>query len=242
MRAKLTQQALADVIGVTRSSISQYEAGIIAPSRDMLVSLANALNADIRELLPPGVHLSATASPMLVQESAVDYGEPTRFDVHFEGPLSSQPHVDLPYADGKALASFDPNMGLSLMSFVGSRTVRLYLRPGELPSRYEGAMVVEIWGDSMEPQLHSGDRMIVWFIPDSKWHTLHNTACVVAYDDTVTVKAIRENDLLTEDRLTLRAANPKAGYFTVGLASIRSIWEVREYYDRPLFSLNNWGS
>jgi phage repressor protein C with HTH and peptisase S24 domain len=152
------------------------------------------------------------------------------------GTLADQPHVDLPFPDFKALAHFGQNPGLSLQSFATSPTLRLYLAPEELPEKYVGAIVVEIFGDSMEPDLHSGERMVVWHVPDGKWEQLHNTVCVVSYDDTVTIKAIAENDLYEHNRLKLRAANPPTSYFVVGRDKINSIWEVREYYDRPKFT------
>jgi hypothetical protein len=152
------------------------------------------------------------------------------------GTLADQPHVDLPFLDHKALAHFGQHPGLSLKDFATSPTLRLYLAPEELPEKYVGAIVVEIFGDSMEPDLHSGERMVVWHIPEGKWEQLHNTVCVVSYDDTVTIKAIAENDLYEHNRLKLRAANPPTSYFMVGRNKINSIWEVREYYDRPKFT------
>lgn len=156
-------------------------------------------------------------------------------EVHALGTLADQPHVDLPFLDHKALAHFGQHPGLSLKDFATSPTLRLYLSPEELPERYVGAIVVEVFGDSMEPDLHSGERMVVWHIPEGKWEQLHNTVCVVSYDDTVTIKAIAENELYEHNRLKLRAANPPSSYFVVGRDKINSIWEVREYYDRPKF-------
>lgn len=214
---RLTQDALAKRIGVSRAAISQFESGDSKPSVDTLSKLAQVFDVDMQVLLT---------------------GKLAPFDVHFQGPLADQPHVDLPFPDFKTLAHFGQHSGLSLQSLANCNTLRVYLRPGELPSRYEGAMVIEIWGDSMEPELHNGERMIVWQVSEGKWESLHNTACVVAYDDTVTIKAIIENDLFVHDRLTLRAANRDSGYFVVPRNSIHSIWEVREYYDRPKYSLS----
>lgn len=235
----INQKQLAARANIRESTLSNYMTGRNGARVSNLKKIAEVLGVSPEQLLQEPA-TDKVPRGTAAQESAVAYDSPKNFDVHFDGPLLDQPHVDLPYADAKVLATFDPSVGLSLLSLAGSRTLRLYLKPGELASKYSGAMVVELLGDSMEPVLHSGDRMIVWQIPESKWHTLHNTAAVVFYDDTVTVKAIRENELLTEDRLTLRAANPKSGFFTVGLGSIRSIWEVREYYDRPRFTLTNW--
>lgn len=113
--------------------------------------------------------------------------------------------------------------------------VRFSLLTPEEAERYTGAVVFEVDGDSMEPLMHSGQRVIAWPVPEGKWEQLHNVACVVAYEDTVTIKAIRENDLFTKNLLTLYALDARAGYLPVAQQSIRSIWRADEFFDRPRF-------
>ena len=64
-----------------------------------------------------------------------------------------------------------------------------------------------------------------------------HTVCVVTYDDTVTIKAVRSNDLFTKNMLVLHALEEKAGYLPVARRSIRSIWRVEESFDRPKVGL-----
>lgn len=54
-RSGYSQQALADAVGVTKQSISNYEAGRNAPSFKVLLAIAETLNASIDDLmsLPP---------------------------------------------------------------------------------------------------------------------------------------------------------------------------------------------
>ncbi|MCT0509756.1 helix-turn-helix domain-containing protein [Lactococcus cremoris] len=49
---KLTQQGLADLVGVKNSAISNYEQGIRIPKRDFLFRVANALGVSIDEFFP----------------------------------------------------------------------------------------------------------------------------------------------------------------------------------------------
>jgi transcriptional regulator with XRE-family HTH domain len=227
-----SQDVLADKIGVSGSSIGLLQQGKTkSPSAEMLASMTKVLG------ISPGWLLTGEG-PMLASDAQVPKSSSytPAAEVHALGTLADQPHVDLPFPDFKALAHFGQQPGLSLQSFATSPTLRLYLSPEELPEKYVGAIVVEIFGDSMEPDLHSGERMVVWHIPDGKWEQLHNTVCVVSYDDTVTIKAIAENELYEHNRLKLRAANPPTSYFVVGRNKINSIWEVREYYDRPKFT------
>jgi hypothetical protein len=205
------------------------------PSSELLEKIGKSY-PEIRTdwlLLGEGEMLKSGNSDAQAQKDS-SYNAP--IEVSALGPLADQPYVDLPFPDFKALAHFGQHPGLSLQSFATSPTLRLYLAPDEMPERYVGAIVIEIFGESMEPELHNGDRMVVWHIPESKWEMLHNTVCVVSYDDTVTIKGIAENDLYEHNRLKLRAANPPTSYFVVGRDKISSIWEVREYYDRPKFT------
>lgn len=216
-RNHLTQDALAKQVGVSRAAISQFESGDSKPSVDTLAKLAKVFEVDMQVLLT-----GSGVAP---------------FDVHAIGPLADQDFIDLPFLDYKALAHFGQNPGMSIKSLAASsETLRVYLEEGEMPEKYDGAMVVEVWGDSMEPFLYTGDRMIVWQIPESKWGSLYNVDCVVAYGDTVTIKQIAENDLIEHHRLKLRAANPPTSYFVVPQSEINTIWEVREFYQRPRYT------
>ncbi|WP_046245046.1 hypothetical protein [Hymenobacter terrenus] len=59
----------------------------------------------------------------------------------------------------------------------------------------------------VEPSLCDGQQVIAWPVSERKWEYLHNTKCVVDYDDTVTVRAIFANDLFkfNSEGLTLHA-------------------------------------
>ena len=50
-REKLTQDALAERLHVTRQAVSSWETGKTQPDIETLTALAEALNADIRELI-----------------------------------------------------------------------------------------------------------------------------------------------------------------------------------------------
>ena len=47
----LTQQYLADALGVTRSSVAAYECGRIEPSIEKLLVLSSSLGASLDELM-----------------------------------------------------------------------------------------------------------------------------------------------------------------------------------------------
>ena len=109
-------------------------------------------------------------------------------------------------------------------------TVLHQLPTGRTAADYAEAIVFDIEHDHLEPTLFSGQQVIAWPVVAGKWEHLHNTACVVAYNDTVTVKAIFKNELFVDDRLTLQATGGGAGSFVVARSAIRAMWEVREFY------------
>ena len=59
MRKKLSQDQLAQILHVTRQTISNYETGRSRPDVEMLAELARALDADMKELLCAPAHREA---------------------------------------------------------------------------------------------------------------------------------------------------------------------------------------
>lgn len=155
---------------------------------------------------------------------------PGQSNVQARGLLSDIPVIELGRVSFKARASFNY---AQLQRFKDSDifdTVLHRLPPGKTAEDYQDALVFDIEGDSMEPSLRDGQQVIAWPISEGKWEHLHNTICVVDYDETVTVKAILKNELFDRDGLTLHATGGAGGSFTVAREHIHSIWEVREFY------------
>ncbi|MBO2010897.1 S24 family peptidase [Hymenobacter negativus] len=155
---------------------------------------------------------------------------PDQNNVQAVGLLSEIPVIELGRVSFRARASFNY---AQLQRFMNSELfdkVLFRLPPGRTAEDYQDALVFDIEGDSMEPSLRDGQQVIAWPVPEGKWEYLHNTICVVDYDDTVTVKAIFANALFNTDGLTLHATGGAGGSFTVARKDIHSIWEVREFY------------
>jgi transcriptional regulator with XRE-family HTH domain len=219
-RLKLSKDALGEIAGISGTSVNNIENGKTKnPGADVLQAIASKLGISTQWLLlGEGEMLTSDASP----QKTSSYTAP--FDVHAVGFLGDFPVVELPFVSFKARASFVDLGGADVSA---GNFERVMHRCGidehgnqRTPADYADAIVFEVDGDSMTPSMQSGQKVIAWPIPEGKWEHLHNTACVVAYDDTVTVKAILENDLFVNNRLTLRATKPGG----------HSIWEVREFF------------
>jgi transcriptional regulator with XRE-family HTH domain len=228
------QRRFALKIGANPTTISEiFGKRQNKPSVELLQKIADAYPQLRPEwlLLGEGEMLKSTNANTEPQKTS-PYTAP--FDVHAVGFLGDFPIVELPFVSFKARASFVELGGADVSA---GNFERVMHRCGiddqgnqRTPADYADAIVFEVDGDSMVPSMQSGQKVIAWPIPEGKWEHLHNTACVVAYDDTVTVKAILENDLFVNNRLTLRATKPGGGYFVVGRSHIHSIWEVREFF------------
>jgi hypothetical protein len=169
-------------------------------------------------------------SDISTQHQEISSYPPDQGNAHAVGLLSDIPIIELRHVSFKARASFNY---AQLQRYKDSDifdTVLFRLPPGRTAEDYADALVFDVEGDSMEPSLRDGQQVIAWPIPESKWEHLHNTICVVDYDETVTVKAILKNELFDRDGLTLHATGGAGGSFTVAREHIHSIWEVREFY------------
>jgi repressor LexA len=223
----LSQDALAELLGISGSAVGLIERGkTSSPSAEILSTLASKLSISPNWLL--------TGEGQMVQSDEkpqkVSVYPPGQGNAHAVGLLSDIPVIELGRVSFKARASFNY---AQLQRYKDSDifdTVLFRLPPGRTAEDYADALVFDIEGDSMEPSLRDGQQVIAWPIPDSKWEYLHNTICVVDYDETVTVKAVLKNDLNNTDGLTLHATGGLGGSFTVARKDIHSIWEVREFY------------
>lgn len=229
-RLGLSQDALAEKAGVSGSAIGLIEQGKTKnPGADMLSALASNLGVSLEWLL--------LGQGEMLQSEAVATGSqkkspypPDQNNAHAVGLLSDIPVIELRRVSFKARASFNY---AQLQRYKDSdifETVLFRLPPGRTEEDYKDALVFDIEGDSMEPSLRDGQQVIAWPITEGKWEHLHNTICVVDYDETVTVKAILKNELFDRDGLTLHATGGAGGSFTVARKDIHSIWEVREFY------------
>ncbi len=232
----VSQQAVGELIGVSRSAVNGYEKGKSFPVPDKLLKLAQYFGVSVDYLLTGENAASQVEIAKLSKNTGIhSSGEsptypPNQSNVHAVGLLSDIPVIELRRVSFKARASFNY---AQLQRFKDSDifdTVLFRLPPGRTEEDYKDALVFDIEGDSMEPSLRDGQQVIAWPVPDSKWEYLHNTICVVDYDETVTVKAVLKNDLNNTDGLTLHATGGLGGSFTVARKDIHSIWEVREFY------------
>jgi repressor LexA len=228
---KLTQEQVAIEVGVTKSAISKFESGASLPSLQVLRKMSQLFRVPVDYLMRAADdHYDESDEASQAESQKFPPYPPGQTNVTAVGLLSDIKIIKLRRLSFKARASFGY---MQMQRFKDSDifdTVLFRLPPGRTEEDYKDAIVFDIEGDSMEPSLRDGQQVIAWQIPESKWEYIHNTACVVAYLEEVTVKAILKNDLNNTDGLTLHATGGRGGSFTVERKDIHSIWEVREFY------------
>lgn len=229
-RLKLSKDALGEIAGISGTSVNNIENGKTKnPGADVLQAIATKLGISAHWLLTgEGEMLQANADSTSPQN--ISSYPPGQSNVQAVGPLSDIPVIELRRVSFKARASFNYAQLQRHKNSDIFDTILFRLPPGRTAEDYTDALVFDIEGDSMEPSLRDGQQVIAWPISEGKWEYLHNTICVVDYDETVTVKAVLKNDLNNTDGLTLHATGGLGGSFTVARKDIHSIWEVREFY------------
>lgn len=96
-------------------------------------------------------------------------------------------------------------------------------------------LIVEIHGESMEPQLRHGAKVIGKYIPKHEWQYQHGGVFIVLYDKSLVVKRIKDNELLLNQRLMLYSDNPNSGSFPVPAETIREMWKVVSLFSSPVY-------
>jgi hypothetical protein len=147
--------------------------------------------------------------------------------------VSDEGYANLPLVTAKAAASF-------IETFLDDHE-KLPTEMVKVPvSTLNGSatsqlLIVEIHGESMEPQLRHGAKVVGKYIPKHEWQYQHGGVYVVLYDKSLVVKRIKDNELLLNQRLMLHSDNPNSGSFPVPAESVREMWKVISLFSSPVY-------
>lgn len=207
----MTQQEMADLIGTSRPSIAQLEAGRHQPSNEALETIVAKLGIS-RNWLWFG------SGPM-------EEFSPLGGNVQMLGDLEEADYLDVKLVTCKVRGGFMDMMDeRGIESYEGLSNVRIYDPTPEM--RKPGTLGFEIDGDSMEPQLRSGMRVVGIRVPLENVKYATSGVYVVAFADQLTIKRIKDNNILDRGILLLHADNPLAGSLPVAAEDIRAMWKV----------------
>ncbi len=207
--ANLSQQALADKIGRTKSTISRWESGERNPKMFEMVELENILGIQARDLMFGEQEITDTILPKISQVSSELNKQRQEKVLNFataqldEQKLEENKIINLSEVDNRtsSLTAVETIEKVSAgfgFHYGENEKTTYYTSRNDLP-RFDFATVVD--GDSMEPTLHDGDVILI----RQNYDTPQGGIYVVDYDGTSWVKEVR----IDENELVLHSINEK---------------------------------
>lgn len=162
----LTQKDLAEKIGMGDTTIANYEKGFRTPKKNTLFKLANAFDISIDDLFPP-IHSPSAATPAsdtarAISETVERLEEPRRVIVldTAKTQLREQKRAQTELPEPIRLYSYD-YYDQPASAGTGQYLNEVPVEQIELPVDIDADFVVPIYGDSMEPEYHSGDYVFI---------------------------------------------------------------------------------
>lgn len=170
---KMTQQELADKIGIGKAAISNYESGYRTPQQNRLFELSEALKISVNDLFPPTTEEKSILDKIVDISSQLQEIRQQKVYNFAEHELEEQ-RLEEEYNDdylGQTAAGA-PIEGQQPIPFIGATTVNLLVN-----------------GDSMEPNFHDGD--IIKYHPQPELE--NGEIGVFAVNGGITMKKFRRN-------------------------------------------------
>jgi repressor LexA len=165
----MTQQQVADSIGVTYQNISQYERGLRKPKNETLIQIADALGVSVYELI--GFNGANTDDvPLAVLQQQIQQHKQSDLPSNVR-PISALHHQHVPMIGSVAAGEpiYDPE------------ELGVYV---ETPVDADAAITIR--GDSMVPTYQDGDVVYIKCRPDVP----EGAVAVVFLDDEATLKHV----------------------------------------------------
>ncbi|MGO0106253.1 S24 family peptidase [Streptococcus suis] len=234
--AGMTQTDLAQRLETTKQTISRYEKGDRKPGQDTLFELTDIFKVSIDDFFPPTTPTTAPNSLIeQISDKVVQLTEPNQKNVlRYSSEL----------LDKQNTVTYSKNTVSELQATY--HTYNYYDQPAsagtgqylndvkvetiELPIEVDADFVVPIYGDSMEPEYHSGDYIFVKLSVDLS----DGDIGVFAYNGDAYIKQLR----ITDQGAYLHSLNPDYDNIPITAdTDFRTIGEVVEVYreKRPLW-------
>lgn len=212
----LKQKDLAERLGVKPSSVNQWVNGTSRPDNSRLALIAKELGVTVDTLL----------SGKLPGDEEPETGFFADGNIASVRPNISEFYTSIPFLSARAQAGIPP---MSHDNFTLNWIEETY--PVFLPiiSITERHLIIEIAGDSMEPEIKGGALVLAEAVlkQDIKYES--GAVYAVLYGNSrFVVKRIKTNDLNTNGSLVLWSDNDKYGHITVHGEDIHYMWKVIE--------------
>ena len=138
--------------------------------------------------------------------------------------------VEIPFVPVRFYASFIESVSEGLRA----NDLGAFRVEKALAATYPTAIVIEIAGNSMSPQLVSGAKVMAVPVDEGNWVYQSGGVFAVMYRNYLVIKRIRENNLLTQQQLTLYSDHPNGGSVTISGSDLRGLWKVVRIVEAPV--------
>ncbi|HEM2749717.1 TPA: helix-turn-helix domain-containing protein [Streptococcus suis] len=234
----LTMEQLAEKIGKTKSTISKWEKGTRSPKIQEIEELANFFGIDPQIMMFGKSYTPTTAPNSLIEQisdKVVQLTEPNQKNVlRYSSELLDKQNT-VAYSKNTVSELQATYYTYNYYDQPASAGTGQYLNDVkvetiELPIEVDADFVVPIYGDSMEPEYHSGDYVFVKLSVDLS----DGDIGVFAYNGEAYIKQLR----ITDQGAYLHSLNPDYDNIPITAdTDFRTIGEVVEAYreKRPLW-------
>lgn len=226
-RADFTQTKLAETLSVSKSTIGDYfkTTRFDDATRERLLSALRQLTGE--ELTEGAVFGDGER----LSEPSSTY---TR-SIRHVGNLASEPVIVLPFVPIRARA------GVATPQYwehqpETTRIMRASLidyEPDTLQPK-RNWWIIEVDGDSMEPQLISRARVLGYYVGKEQVSSLKPGVWAIQYDDEFVIKRVRANNIEREGGLLLHSDNPPPDPYFVRVDQINHVWFIEKTIDSPV--------
>ncbi|MBY4981985.1 helix-turn-helix domain-containing protein [Streptococcus suis] len=229
--SSLTMEQLAEKIGKTKSTISKWEKGTRSPKIQEIEELANFFGIDPQIMMFGKSYTPTTAPNSLIEQisdKVVQLTEPNQKNVlrYSSELLDRQNTVEDSKNTVRELQAtyhtynyYDQPASAGTGQYLNDVKVETI----ELPIEVGADFVVPIYGDSMEPEYHSGDYIFVKLSVDLS----DGDIGVFAYNGDAYIKQLR----ITDQGAYLHSLNPDYDDIPITAdTDFRTIGEVVEVY------------
>ncbi|CYV61088.1 TPA: helix-turn-helix transcriptional regulator [Streptococcus suis] len=227
--AGMTQTDLAQRLETTKQTISRYEKGDRKPGQDTLFELTDIFKVSIDDFFPPTIPTTAPNSLVeQISDKVVQLTEPNQKSVlRYSSDLLDKQNtvayskntVNELQATYHTYNYYDQPASAGTGQYLNDVKVETI----ELPIEVDADFVVPIYGDSMEPEYHSGDYIFVKLSVDLS----DGDIGVFAYNGDAYIKQLR----ITDQGAYLHSLNPDYDDIPITAdTDFRTIGQVVEVY------------
>jgi transcriptional regulator with XRE-family HTH domain len=206
-KKKLSQEALADELDITRSKVSAYEEARSEPNFKTLVSFSNFFKLPIDALIKTDLTLNKEGAFLDIGSNRILF--PVLIDENNQDTIEIVPiKASAGYLQGYSDTEYISNLPIMNLGFLPTGKYRAF----------------PIQGDSMYPRVKEGDFVVGKFMENPKMVKNDNCYIILTKEDGLVYKRVRTHNM-ENGYLELASDNKLYHPYELHLSEVLEIWE-----------------